>query len=257
MGGREGVHGTSACSPLSTCPSFLPVVSRPIHSAIFSANFLDARARERPLRRECQSRLGMKALKEFVSWAGTPPNGLPQYWQEAKSADGVRYYWCAAAATRALPLPRPHSTAPPAPRAQEHAEQGSHLRQTAAAARGVVRGKRSADLSPLLLQLLDARDAAVPYAAQWYVLPAAEGCGSSGAATGRATGRVSIGQQAARRPWPLERGRGCERRASAAADAGGPDAREQGPEAPTARLNLAAACGRRRAGWATACGRAH
>ena len=54
----------------------------------------------------------MKALKEFVSWAGTPPNGLPQYWQEATSADGVRYYWCAAAATRALPLPRPHSTAP-------------------------------------------------------------------------------------------------------------------------------------------------
>ena len=116
----------------------------------------------------------------------------------------------------------------------------------------MVRGKGPADLSPLLLQLLDARDAAVPYAAQWHVLPAAEGCGSSGAATGRATGWVSIGLQAACHLWPLERGRGCERRASAAADAGGPDAREPGQEAPTARLNLAAACGRRRAGRAAA-----
>ena len=256
MGGREGVHGTSACSPLSTCPSFLPVVSRPIHSAIFSANFGDARARGRwsinlppPARHEGAQ--GVRLLgRDTAEWFAAVLAGghvgrrrpilLVRRRRDARPPSAPATQHC-----------------PTAPRAQEHAEQGSNLRQTAATARGVVRGKRSADLSPLLLQLLDARDAAVPYAAQWHVLPAAEGCGSSGAATGRATGRVSIGQQAARRPWPLERGRGCERRASAAADAGGPDAREQGPEAPTARLNLAAACGRRRAGWATACGRAH
>ena len=70
-------------------------------------------ASEKPGHNQGTRPLGMKALKQFASWVGAPPNNLPQYWQEAESADGVRYYWCAAAATRALPLPRPHSTAHP------------------------------------------------------------------------------------------------------------------------------------------------